>query len=124
MRETGVPIATIGRWAREAGLDGSTRAQQTDAAVREKRRGYEVRRVDLANELGDLAATMISRARRNRDARAAKDEVIVAAIAIDKAERLSAVASRIGGTDIEALRASIVRMAAERRQWRGAVTQG
>lgn len=95
-RRTGIPRKTIASWARRSGtqMDAPERMQRAVTAAKIK---WEQRRLTIADDFGDALQTMLtaaieaSRGDDVRSASRAKDFMVAAAIAYDKAEL------RVGG---------------------------
>lgn len=90
-RQTGIPKGTVGRWAREAGLDGTLRAQKTQAATDARHRDWVLQRLEEANAAGETAAKAREAIVKALEAGEIKgrDLATVYGVLIDKAQLLS-----------------------------------
>jgi transposase-like protein len=93
--QLGIPKATVTDWAQSSGVR-TVRNEKTAAAVEAKRVKWEDRRLELAHEMGRVAAKALKRAEREladgtgRDAQAYATTM---AILIDKAQLLTGAAT-------------------------------
>lgn len=101
-RRTGIPQPTISSWARRNGVQSSAPANM-HAANQATKIKWEQRRLTIADDFGDAlrvmlaAAVAASRADDVRAASRAKDFMVAAAIAYDKAElRVGGLTGRVG----------------------------
>lgn len=117
-RETGIPFGTISGWAKDAGV--ASDATRTQAATEVRQARWAERRAGLTDLLGQAAQELVEKARKSEDLRAAKDAMLAAAIAVDKAQLLSGgVTSRHEQLDAEKRRervAGLVDELAARRE--------
>jgi acetylornithine deacetylase/succinyl-diaminopimelate desuccinylase-like protein len=93
--QLGIPKATVTDWAQSSGVR-TVRNEKTAAAVEAKRINWEDRRLDLAHEMGRLAAKALAAAERELDDRSMRDAqaaVTTCAILVDKAQVLTGEAS-------------------------------
>jgi transposase-like protein len=93
--EFGVKRATVRQWAKRAGVTLSRARQDVlDAKIQIAGMTWEVRRVNLANELGNTAATALALVQASLETgatglRNARDAAAVLSTLVDKAQLLS-----------------------------------
>lgn len=86
--ELGVGVATLSRWAKDAGIE-SPNAAQTAAAAEATKIAWHQRRTALVDEFGDVASALLQKARDAERARDAQAFMTAVAIGVDKAQLLS-----------------------------------
>lgn len=84
---TGIPRGTISKWASRRGLT-CPRSEATRAATDAARLAWASRRGHLADELGDLVAHLVQKA-RNADAADARNLLVAVGIGVEKCELLT-----------------------------------
>lgn len=125
-RRTGIPPGTLSRWAKTAGIV-SPNAAQTAGANEAVRLAWTKRRGDLVDQLGQVAAELLEKA-RSADPRDAQSLMTAVAIGVDKAQLLSGSAtSRHEVLDAQRRRERVAQMQDElavRRQAKDGTTGG
>lgn len=106
-RRTGVPVQTVSRWAKAAGLE-AVNAEQVAAATDATRIAWAQRKAQLVDDLGEVAAELLSKA-RDAAGREAQAYMTAVAIGVDKAQLLSGgVTSRHEQLDAQRRRERVV----------------
>lgn len=118
-RDIGVNKSTVSKWATKAGVAVVTEGR-TANATRAAQTKWAERRATLIDDMGQVAAELLQKARTADDARQAQGFATSVAIFVDKAQLLSGAAtSRHEVRDVERRRERILQMAdelEERRQ--------
>lgn len=121
-----VPLSTLSRWAKAAGID-SPNAARTAAAVEATKVAWNQRRAALVDDLGEAVAELLQKA-RTANAREAQAFMTAVAIGVDKAQLLSGgVTSRHEQLDAQRRRERIAGLTDEleaRRQAKDGTTGG
>lgn len=122
-RETGIPLSTVGTWAKAAGV--TFNAERTARATEVRQMRWAERRANLTDLFGQAAEELVEKARTAEDAGDAKQLMLAAAIGVDKAQLLSGgVTSRHEQLDAERRQARISEMFDELEQRRQAKNAG
>ncbi len=119
-RRTGIPAATIRKWAEQAGR-ASTRSQSAAVACRAARLTWAQRRAEVAVRAGEAAGEFLERAVGAERPRDARDAMAAFSMAVDKAQLLDGAATERLEVSEDEQRAWVRRMRdelAERRRSR------